>query len=66
MRRSGHAPVKTGVPCFAPAQMEGVMTGPTVRSNMDLVLTAMTLANGMILVDQTAVPLAVPSIMKQL
>ena len=29
------------------------------------VLVAMTLANAMILVDQTAVPLAIPSIMKQ-
>lgn len=34
------------------------------KSHLGVVLTAMTLANAMILVDQTAVPLALPQIMK--
>jgi EmrB/QacA subfamily drug resistance transporter len=36
-----------------------------VHSRAKLILVAMTLANAMILVDQTAVPLAIPSILKQ-
>ena len=35
------------------------------HSRAKLILVAMTLANAMILVDQTAVPLAIPSILKQ-
>jgi EmrB/QacA subfamily drug resistance transporter len=38
---------------------------PAASANARWVLIAMTLANAMILVDQTAVPLAIPSIMKQ-
>lgn len=37
---------------------------PVARTRLRLVLAAMTLANAMILVDQTAVPLALPDIMK--
>src|SRR3954470_3088473 len=35
------------------------------KHRLALVLAAMTLANAMILVDQTAVPLALPNIMKE-
>ena len=35
------------------------------NSNVGVILVAMTLANAMILVDQTAVPLTLPSIIKQ-
>jgi EmrB/QacA subfamily drug resistance transporter len=42
-----------------------VVTERAGRSSATLVLVAMTLANAMILVDQTAVPLTLPSIMKQ-
>ena len=41
------------------------MTGGIDRRNARLVLVAMTLANAMILVDQTAVPLTLPEIMRQ-
>ena len=40
------------------------MSGDGDRQRMTLVLAAMTAANAMILVDQTAVPLALPDIMK--
>ena len=40
------------------------MAGDGDRQRMTLVLAAMTAANAMILVDQTAVPLALPDIMK--
>ncbi len=40
------------------------MTGPATTDRRRLVLVAMTLANAMILVDQTAVPLALPDIMQ--
>ena len=40
------------------------MSGPVDRRRSNLILVAMTLANAMILVDQTAVPLALPDIMK--
>ena len=40
------------------------MTGPATTNSRRLVLVAMTLANAMILVDQTAVPLALPDVMQ--
>ena len=40
------------------------MSGPATVNRQRLVLVAMTLANAMILVDQTAVPLALPDIMQ--
>ena len=40
------------------------MGAPQAKPRLVLVLTAMTLANAMILVDQTAVPLALPDIMQ--
>lgn len=41
------------------------MAGPTTQDHRRLLLAAMTLANAMILVDQTAVPLALPDVMRQ-
>jgi EmrB/QacA subfamily drug resistance transporter len=46
----------TIAPCMSAA--------PRLQANLTLVLAAMTLANAMILVDQTAVPLALPDIMQ--
>ncbi len=41
------------------------MAGPQATRAMWLTLVAMTLANSMILVDQTAVPLASPDIVRE-
>ncbi len=41
------------------------MTSPSTRAQSSRVLVAMTLANAMILVDQTAVPLTLPDVMAQ-
>src|SRR6478672_11195149 len=41
----------------------GDMTGRATTASLRLVLISMTLANAMILVDQTAVPLILPSVM---
>ena len=51
-------------PGRACAPDEGVaLTGRATASSLRLVLISMTLANAMILVDQTAVPLILPSVM---